>query len=194
MKGIMEEHFAPLIGFFLTIAAGVITNWLIYKKPRLRYWISSYSEFLEISENINVYVYNLTLQNAGRGSAANVKIIHPHLPADSFVRIYPTIDFHVEQVSGHDAAQAVRLPTMPGKSEVVVQYLTTRIIMLDTFVSGVVFDEGTASPVAMKPQVQLSTRTLAIIWAIYLFGLFAVIKIAYLLGPTVLNFLWSAIP
>ncbi|KKK66515.1 hypothetical protein LCGC14_2963340, partial [marine sediment metagenome] len=118
----MEQYLAPLIIFILTIAAGVITNWLINKKPRLRYWISSYSEFLGIAENVNVYVYNLTLQNAGRGAAANVKVIHPHLPADSYVRVYPTIDFHVEGVSGHDTAQAVRLPTMPGKSEIVVQY------------------------------------------------------------------------
>lgn len=183
-----------LITFVLAIFGTLICDWYIRRRPRLIYWIASYSQFSKVTEKLDLYVYNLTIQNLGRGPARDIKIFHGYFPAEHVnISIYPPSTFKVEPIEGDHYAHQIVIPNLQGKNVMTVQYLSTALISLETFVNRVEYDQGKASYTSMK-FIPIPPRwALVLVYLLFFVGLVTIIKFCYVFGPSILNRLWGAI-
>src|SRR5437016_1444277 len=130
-----------IIKVALAVAGSYLFHRLTLKQPRLLYFRSGFASCRVTMPNgppVIVWISQITLQNAGKAPARNVRVAHYFMPRNW--QVIQTIPFTVEQIDGQD--RIIRFDSIEPGMLVTIAYLDFDYNRLSTAHDHVRSDEG----------------------------------------------------
>ncbi len=182
--GIVAAIAMPIITLFI----GVWINRRLENRPVLITYYGHISSFQINPPNQNVtavHTHTVVLRNAGRKSAANVRLHHRNLPDFS---MYPTVAYTTENLP--DGSTDIVIPTMvPGK-QVTISYLYFPPVVYTDINRGIESDEGEATTIPVLLQRIYPKWFNVSAFILLMIGL---ITVGYLIFLGVRHYIWPLV-